>query len=75
VHPGGHRRGPRALASRPDAPSIVVVEHPLLVETGGHARVDTVVVVEAPVELRIARLVRDRGMTEAAAREPHRRSG
>jgi dephospho-CoA kinase len=58
-----------ALRSRPDAPSIVVVEHPLLVETGGHARVDTVIVVEAPVELRIERLVRDRGMTEAAARD------
>lgn len=51
------------------APLMVVVEHPLLVETGGHGRVDRVVVVEAPIEQRIARLVSGRGMTEAAARD------
>jgi dephospho-CoA kinase len=58
-----------ALRSGPQPPSIAVVEHPLLVETGAHARVDRVVVVEAPVMLRVARLVADRGMTDAAARE------
>ncbi|MDA3023707.1 MAG: dephospho-CoA kinase [Actinomycetota bacterium] len=58
-----------ALRVRADRPSVAVVEHPLLVETGGHARVDVVVVVEAPTEDRIARLVRARGMTEAAARD------
>jgi dephospho-CoA kinase len=41
----------------------VVVEHPLLVETGGHARVDMVVVVEVPLETRIARLMVARGMS------------
>lgn len=57
-----------ALRARSDRPSVAVVEHPLLVETGGHARVDVVVVVEAPIEDRIARLVRERGMTETTAR-------
>jgi dephospho-CoA kinase len=58
-----------ALRVRADRPTVAVVEHPLLVETGGHARVDIVVVVEAPTEDRIARLVRERGMTEAGARD------
>jgi dephospho-CoA kinase len=58
-----------ALRVRADRPSVAVVEHPLLVETGGHARVDVVVVVEAPTEDRVARLVRERGMTESTARE------
>jgi len=58
-----------ALSECADRPSVVVVEHPLLVEAGGHARVDTVVVVEAPFALRIERLMRDRGMTEAAVRD------
>lgn len=58
-----------SLRASVTAPLMVVVEHPLLVETGGHRRVDRVVVVEAPIEQRIARLVSDRGMTEAAARD------
>jgi len=57
-----------ALRARPDVPAMAVVEHPLLVETGAHARVDTVVVVEAPLEERLRRLVAERGMTEADAR-------
>jgi dephospho-CoA kinase len=57
-----------ALRSAADAPSVVVVEHPLLVESGGHPRVGRVVVVEAPLELRLARLAQDRGMTHDAAR-------
>lgn len=55
------------LRSDPRPPSIAVIEHPLLVETGGHARVDRVVVIESPMGHRIARLVRDRGMTEGDA--------
>lgn len=57
-----------ALRARDDAPAVAVVEHPLLVETGAHARVDTVVVVEAPVHERVRRLVEQRGMSEADAR-------
>lgn len=56
------------LAARTDPPVLAVVEHPLLVETGAHERVDSVVVVEAPLAVRIARLVAQRGMSEADAR-------
>ncbi len=48
-------------ASQP--PPLAVVEHPLLVETGAHERVDVVVVVEAPLEVRVARLMSARGMS------------
>jgi dephospho-CoA kinase len=52
------------LLSSQDPPPIVVVDHPLLVETDQAARFDVVVVVEAPEDLRIARLVEGRGMDE-----------
>ena len=58
-----------ALRSGVEPPALAVVEHPLLVETGGHDRVDRVVVIEAPLDLRIARLVSGRGMSEADARD------
>lgn len=57
-----------ALLTRDPHPPVAVVEHPLLVESGAHERVDVVVVVEAPLEQRIARLTEQRGMTEADAR-------
>ena len=57
-----------ALAGAELPPALVVIEHPLLIETGSHERVDRVVVVEAPVEQRVARLVAGRGMDEADAR-------
>ena len=57
-----------ALAVRADRPDVVVIEHPLLVETGAHVRVDVVVVVETPLELRVERLIATRGMGEADAR-------
>jgi dephospho-CoA kinase len=57
-----------ALRVRSDPPAVAVVEHPLLVETGGHLRVDQVVVVEAPLEQRVARLTTGRGMAEHDAR-------
>jgi dephospho-CoA kinase len=56
------------LRDAPLPPALVIVEHPLLVESGGNARVDRVVVVEAPVEQRVVRLVTGRGMDEADAR-------
>jgi dephospho-CoA kinase len=57
-----------ALRERIPAPALAVVEHPLLVETGAHERVDMVVVVEASLAQRIARLTTQRGMTEHDAR-------
>lgn len=46
----------------------VVQDIPLLVETGQAGDFDLVLVVEAPTDQRIARMVGDRGMTEAEAR-------
>jgi dephospho-CoA kinase len=43
------------LAALPDAPAVCVTEVPLLYETGGDARFDTVVVITAPTKLRRAR--------------------
>lgn len=43
---------------------LVVVDHPLLVETGQHRRFDAVVVVLADEELRLERLVEERGLSE-----------
>ena len=57
-----------ALSAGAPPPAVVVIEHPLLVETGSHERVDRVVVVETPVEQRVARLVAGRGMDESDAR-------
>jgi dephospho-CoA kinase len=56
-----------SLRGLDDPPVAAIVEHPLLVETGLHATVDTVVVVEAPIEVRIERLVARRGMAVADA--------
>ena len=58
----------RDLAAATPPPEIVVVEHPLLVETCSAAAMDAVVGVEAPAELRVARVVAGRGMAEADVR-------
>lgn len=47
---------------------VVVVDHPLLVESGFVDHVDVVVVVEAPLELRLDRLVEGRGVDRDDAR-------
>ena len=44
--------------------SVVVQDIPLLVETGQGANFHLVIVVEAPTELRLARMVGDRGMSK-----------
>jgi dephospho-CoA kinase len=66
VHPRvrAETRRRMAMASR-DA--IVVNAVPLLVETGGAGDYDVVVVVEAPLELRLERLARDRAMSREDA--------
>jgi dephospho-CoA kinase len=56
-----------AAEEQPDEPRIVVVDHPLLIETGQAPRFDAVVVVLAPEQLRVERLV-DRGMDESDVR-------
>ncbi len=57
----------RIAAAAPDA--VVVNDVPLLVEAGLSDTFDLVVVVEAPDQVRISRLVRDRGMTQQQASE------
>jgi len=47
---------------------LIVVDHPLLIETGQVARFDSVVVVIADEEVRVARLVEERGMDPEDAR-------
>lgn len=56
----------REEAAGPDA--VVVHDNPLLVEMGGAAACDVVVVVDTPTEVQVERMVRDRGMSEADAR-------
>lgn len=51
------------------ADAVVVHDIPLLVETGQADAFDVVVVVDAPVETQVERLVADRGMTADAALE------
>jgi dephospho-CoA kinase len=66
IHPlVGQRSGELMAAAAPDA--IVVYEVPLLVETGREGEFDAVIVVEAPLDLRLARLAA-RGLPQAQAR-------
>jgi dephospho-CoA kinase len=60
----------RRRVSAASSDSIVVNAVPLLVETGIAEEYDRVVVIEAPVEQRVLRLARSRGMSrdEALAR-------
>ncbi|MCK9793716.1 dephospho-CoA kinase [Isoptericola sp. 4D.3] len=57
-----------ALAGAADARAVVVHDIPLLVETGQAEHFHLLVVVHAPAEQRVARLVDGRGMDDAAAR-------
>jgi dephospho-CoA kinase len=57
-----------ADAERADNERVVILDHPLLVETGLAADLEAVVVVTAPVELRVARLAAGRGIAESDAR-------
>ncbi len=71
VHPLVGRRSAEVIAQAP-AGAVVVYDVPLLAESAGRAlgrahEFDTVVVVEAPLETRVARLVA-RGLAEDDAR-------
>jgi len=67
LHPLVRRRvAERIAAGRPG--TVVVQDVPLLAETGQAGSFDLVVVVEAPEQLRIERLVADRGMPAEQAR-------
>jgi len=61
LHPRIRARAAELIAAAPPG-TVVVQDVPLLVETSQSGRYDLVVVVEAPDELRVRRLGRDRGM-------------
>ena len=69
IHPLVHRRGAELEAAAP-ADAVVVHDIPLLAEGGRAGSFDAVIVVDAPPELQVARMVADRGWTreEAEAR-------
>lgn len=67
VHPRVGRRTEELMAAAPEG-AIVVYDVPLLVENGLGPLYEMVVVVDAPVEIQIERLVRDRGLSEEQAR-------
>jgi dephospho-CoA kinase len=70
VHPAVRRESQRrfraALDADPDA--VVVYDVPLLAEARGAGEWDRIVVAHAPTEVRVARMVAHRGMSEPEAR-------
>jgi dephospho-CoA kinase len=67
IHPRVRQRAAEIEASAPPD-AVVVHDIPLLVETGQAGGFDVVVVVDAPVELQVDRLTREREMTTDEAR-------
>ncbi|UUW87703.1 dephospho-CoA kinase [Pimelobacter simplex] len=67
VHPLVFERYAELEAAAP-ADGIVVHDIPLLVESGRSGEFDAVIVVDAPEEVQVERMVRDRGWTEEDAR-------
>lgn len=67
VHPLVFERYAELEAAAP-SDGIVVHDIPLLVESGRAGEFDAVIVVDAPEELQVERMVRDRGWTEEDAR-------
>jgi len=66
VHPLVHKRIAE-LETHAPAGALVVHDIPLLAESGRADSFDAVVVVDAPQDVQVARMVRDRGWTEADA--------
>jgi dephospho-CoA kinase len=69
IHPLVHRRSAELEAAAPPG-AVVVHDIPLLAEVGRAGSFDAVIVVDAPAELQISRMVQDRGWTreDAASR-------
>ena len=67
VHPLVFERIVQLEAEAPEG-AVVVHDIPLLAESGRARTFDAVVVVDAPIEVQVDRMVRDRGWTEAEAR-------
>lgn len=67
VHPLVRAEAARQRAAAP-TDAVIVQDIPLLVETGQGSDFDLVIVVAAPLDERLRRMVTDRGMDEADAR-------
>jgi len=67
VHPAVGAETARRLAAELDTDHVVVLDVPLLVETGRRG-LAAVIVVDVPTEVAVERLVAQRGMSEADAR-------
>jgi dephospho-CoA kinase len=68
VHPEVRRLLTERTAPYRDTDRVVVFDAPLLVETGAYEAFDVLVVVSAPVQTQVDRLVADRTMTAEQAR-------
>lgn len=71
VHPWvqqGRERQVAALLAQTPPPPVIVHDIPLLFEVGLDAEMDKTVVVDAPLELRVARVVRRSGLSPAEVR-------
>jgi dephospho-CoA kinase len=68
VHPEVRRMFAEGCERYEGTDEVVVFSAPLLVETGMHTAFDVLVVVSAPVETQVERLMRERGMSEEAIR-------
>jgi dephospho-CoA kinase len=68
THPEVFRKLAEIVETHQGTDSIVVFDAPLIMETGFDEACDVVVVVTAPEDEQVARVVRERGMSEAEAR-------
>lgn len=69
LHPEIRRLFAESTEAYRDTDTVVVFSAPLLVETGMHTAFEVLVVVSAPVEMQVRRLMRDRGMSESDIRD------
>lgn len=69
LHPEIRRLFAESTEAYRETDAVVVFSAPLLVETGMHTAFEVLVVVSAPVEMQVRRLMRDRGMSESAVRD------
>lgn len=71
IHPWVRRESARrveSLLSRDEPPAVILLDIPLLFENGLESGLDGVVVVDAPLDLRIERVKRRSGLSEADLR-------
>jgi dephospho-CoA kinase len=68
VHPEVRRLFVEGIERHQGTDAAVVFGAPLLVETGMHTAFEVLIVVSAPVEIQVERLMRERAMSEASIR-------